>query len=512
MLSKIKTSYILIAIILIGTLLRLWNLTSISLWHDEAFSALLLRYPWAEMMHRIGLDVHPPLYYIILRFWAALFDESLASLRGFSLLFGVATIPMVYALVKKISANQTAALLSAAFVAINPFQIYYVTEARMYTFGTFLVLLLAYLTAVWMENIFTDTRIARMTQIGFVLTGSALLYTHYYLVFSLIAAGILLLGTYLYHYRLNIKKYWSLVWPVFTIGVLYIPWLPTFQYQLNQVSAGYWIPPITFWNVMSVFGQFVTGTDLMYGFEDWKNKLVAILVLTILMTGLLIWKYRSKALLVTVFLIAPFAGSLLFVILAHLKGSTTSVFLVRYFVFTSPFFLITLAWWIAQAQSKFIKALITVSFLVATYYGMNIFLDNNNPETYPGMRAASEVINREAIPGDSIVIATSTELFNFTYYNHTGIHPLIYTPTVSEAHVLPHWAGTALLNDSDLLSDWKNLSVSKDNNLWLIWTNAFGSGKPELPQGFTEVSEQKFDDARPYTGTSIYVTKLITNN
>ena len=60
--SRSKYIKILIAFAL-GTILffQLANLTSISLWHDEAFSALLVQYEdYTEMIDRIRLDVHPP--------------------------------------------------------------------------------------------------------------------------------------------------------------------------------------------------------------------------------------------------------------------------------------------------------------------------------------------------------------------------------------------------------------------------------------------------------------------
>jgi uncharacterized membrane protein len=83
-------NYLPLGIITLSALaVRLYKLTAISLWHDEAFSALLVRYSWSEMIHRIGLDVHPPMYYIFLRFWHYLFGDSLFSLRAFSVLFGL---------------------------------------------------------------------------------------------------------------------------------------------------------------------------------------------------------------------------------------------------------------------------------------------------------------------------------------------------------------------------------------------------------------------------------------
>src|SRR5688572_20559441 len=82
----------LIPIFILGGLLRFYHNTAVALWHDEAFSALYLRYSWGEMMHRIGLDVHPPLYYWVLRIWSYVFGSSLLSLRSLSILFGILTI------------------------------------------------------------------------------------------------------------------------------------------------------------------------------------------------------------------------------------------------------------------------------------------------------------------------------------------------------------------------------------------------------------------------------------
>ena len=99
MINKIKlfvtNNFSLIGITLVGLLFRLYNLTGISLWHDEAFSALLIKYSWSEMMYRIGLDVHPPMYYIFLRIWTDVFGHSLFALRGMSVFFGVAAPPVV---------------------------------------------------------------------------------------------------------------------------------------------------------------------------------------------------------------------------------------------------------------------------------------------------------------------------------------------------------------------------------------------------------------------------------
>jgi len=135
-----KKYWPLVWVLVLGLVLRLYHTFDVSLWHDEAFSALMIRYGWGEMFRRLALDVHPPMYYIFLKFWHAVFGDTIASLRGFSLLFGMLTIWATWLLVKYIFKDAKLALWAAVLVAINPFftfQLQYASEARMYTMGAF---------------------------------------------------------------------------------------------------------------------------------------------------------------------------------------------------------------------------------------------------------------------------------------------------------------------------------------------------------------------------------------
>ncbi|HMQ02066.1 MAG TPA: glycosyltransferase family 39 protein, partial [Candidatus Doudnabacteria bacterium] len=216
-LNFLNKYWILILILVGGLGLRLHNLTKISLWHDEAFSALLIKYPWGEMTYRIGLDVHPPLYYYFLRIWHYAFGHSLFSLRLMSVMFGVGTILVCYAFVKRFFGSTRAALIAAALVAANQFQIQYVTEARMYTMGAFFAILAAYLLGLALnatKNYYINGSGMRPTKLklflfylGFTLAGSALMYTHYYLLFSVAALGLYGMLYLWLTFRWQIKRY-----------------------------------------------------------------------------------------------------------------------------------------------------------------------------------------------------------------------------------------------------------------------------------------------------------------
>ena len=54
----------------------LGNMTRWSVWFDEAFSVYLARFNIAEIVHFTSLDVHPPLYYWLLKGWTVIFGHS----------------------------------------------------------------------------------------------------------------------------------------------------------------------------------------------------------------------------------------------------------------------------------------------------------------------------------------------------------------------------------------------------------------------------------------------------
>ncbi len=508
--------WILLSITTAGLILRLYKITAISLWHDEAFSALLIKYSWGEMTYRIGLDVHPPMYYYFLRIWSYLFGNSLFSLRGMSVLFGVGTIIITYLLVKKIFGSINTALIAATLVALNPFQIQYVTEARMYTMGAFFVVLTAYFLVEALnktKNYYNPNgQIIKPTlrgmigyYIAFAISASLLTYIHYYLLFSV--AGLGLFGIfYLWKiFRWQILHYLWLALSGLGIIILFIPWLKIFLFQYKQVGSGYWIPPINIWSIPS------TLYDLVLRIGDpgkFRMSIIAILILVI------IWKVVKNYLepekwLVLGLFIAPFAGSILFAILAKLQGESSSVYLVRYFLFASPFLLILIALWIQKIKLRGIKQLLLILIIILNLFSVWHYWHKLNVDKKPGMAALSSVINANAQKDHKIFVASSFEFFNYKYYNKSEVKPLLYT---NGAHVedLPHFAGTAILTNDDLVLNFAE-AVETGDTVWMIWTNGFGGSKPVVPTNWTQIDEQGFAEVRPYVGTWVVVTEYKIN-
>jgi len=474
-------------ILVLSALLRFYNNTGLALWHDEAFSALYLRYPWGEMMHRIGLDVHPPLYYWILRLWTSFAGDSLLSLRLVSIIFGVLTVWTGYMLVKAAFGSKKLAGLAAFLIAVNPFQIQYAVEARMYTLGTF---------ALLMANYFLVRALSRDTEyiktkywIGFSLSVTACLYTHYFLLFSVAALGLYFLYDTIATRR--IRNLIPAAGAAIGAAVLYLPWMSTFLEQVSRVQQSYWIPAMDRWSVPGTLWKMV------FGGQGIRHSILAIgAVVSVLLIVYFLRRFRApEKWLIFLGLAVPFLAS----VLVSLK---TNLYLDRSFVFTSLFFTIIIAAALYKIPKFFprwgLVSLLSVMILFAFWKNW-VLLDIHNK---PGMAAAAEVINTNANPPDKIIVGSSFIYFTFKYYNESEIAPLL----ISDRPIrdIPHFSGTAILTDDDLILDLDKFK--KGQTVWLLWTTGFGGSKPALPVNWQQTTERNFADAPGFKG-DIYVTK-----
>jgi hypothetical protein len=122
---------LVLAITVVGALLRMFDIGSKGLWLDEAFSVWMGRQPPSEMLSwLVRIDQHPPLYYLLLHSWMRLGDDA-ATVRAFSALASALTIPVVYFLGRRLAGGKVG-LLGALILALSPFHVRFAQEARMY--------------------------------------------------------------------------------------------------------------------------------------------------------------------------------------------------------------------------------------------------------------------------------------------------------------------------------------------------------------------------------------------
>jgi mannosyltransferase len=483
--------FYLLSILFIAAILRLYNLTAMSLWHDEAFSALLVKYNFGEMMYRIALDVHPPFYYLVLRSWDFFLGNSLFSLRMFSLIFSLLTLLGVYLLIKEFFKDERLALFASLLVAVNPFQIQYAQEARMYTLGTFLIVFSSYFLLKAIRPTGENKKVW-FYWILYILSASAAIYTHYYVFFSIFAQVLFVFFIVLKESKFNPvnfiknKNFKFGLAAYFFIALSYLPWLKTFLKQTGQVQESYWIPQMDIWSIPNTFWKMTTGLSI--DSSKFKYILIGLMIAVLLAVVFFLKEKKQPAKwLIFLSLAVPFLAASVF----SLK---TSVYLDRYFIFVSAFYLIFIAGGILLIKNRFVRKSIALFLILGSLSAFACNWNYLDAKNKSGMAGTAGYLNQEVKPGDKIFVGSSFIYFTFRYYNKTPAQPKLYAPGE-----LSHFSGTALLSEEDIIKDFSQ-EVEKEETVWLLNTTGFGNWQPEVPSNWQKIEEKGFQDIYDYRG------------
>lgn len=97
---RLKTLVAAVLILLLAAFLRFHNLDAQSFWNDEGNSARLSERSLRLILEGTASDIHPPLYYVLLRGWRELVGESEFGLRSLSAFAGLGVAAGTWALGK----------------------------------------------------------------------------------------------------------------------------------------------------------------------------------------------------------------------------------------------------------------------------------------------------------------------------------------------------------------------------------------------------------------------------
>lgn len=237
-----RSRWTLLGILLAAFLVRVVQLDARALWYDEAFAVLYAEKSFAEMWYGTvtqvqgaAADVHPLFYYSLLHGWMSWVGESALAVRFLSVLFGVATVAVVYRLAREWmpSRSDQVALLAAGILALAPFHVAYSQETRMYAQLGFCAALMT------LAYVIVEKTHHRAWWLILVLSGAAMLYTHNLAVFFGAALAVWILIQVLR--GRNLRALLSYSGAGAAILLLWLPWLTLVPSQLGKIQQAYWI-------------------------------------------------------------------------------------------------------------------------------------------------------------------------------------------------------------------------------------------------------------------------------
>jgi len=179
-----RTAAIIAVVTLVSTGVRLYHLAGRSLWMDEAASVYLATMPWWPFLRLLwGYQGNMTLYYLALRTWIH-FGDSEFVVRSLSVLFGILTIPAIYALGRRLF-DRTTGLIAAALLSVHSFHVAFSQEARGYSLLVLLLLLTTYVFIAAMES-----NQKQWKWILFAVAAALCVYTHIFAVLVLAAHAL----------------------------------------------------------------------------------------------------------------------------------------------------------------------------------------------------------------------------------------------------------------------------------------------------------------------------------
>lgn len=241
--SAIRNLFVLLLILVLAAFLRFYLLDGQSFWNDEGNSARIAERSLQLIIEGAAGDIHPPLYYYLLHVWRGIFGSGEVALRSLSAVLGVLLVGLTFLIGRKVF-SAGVGLLAAFLVTINPFQIYYSQEARMYmllaVIGAAATFFLLRLLEDWSlrDRGSVDQGSGRW-RLPFVIDHLSLVilyalgfYTHYAFPFILVTHFlIVLVWTLVTRTRWHYFIFW--IGLVAAAGVLFLPWLPIAWRQIT---------------------------------------------------------------------------------------------------------------------------------------------------------------------------------------------------------------------------------------------------------------------------------------
>ena len=484
-------------ILLLASAVRFYGFTTSAVWCDEGSSLMLSDYPLAEIWLHASHDVHPPLYFMLLHGWMALFGDSLVSIRTLSVLPGIATVWLGIWLVRLI-ATQRAALLAGFLLALLPTAVRYSQEVRMYSLMGLWLIGATIALVYWVKAPHKHRYL-----VSYTVLMAAAFYTHYFTVFCVIAHWLYLLLNGRSTGWLIKRRAWWLA--NVAIVLLFLPWLPglldLLQHMGELKSGGDvdWEPAVDARSLPAMTWQFLIQDE-----GDSLSWPLFWLVPLALLGGAVWMAVRDSTphkftTLIVIYTLLP-------ILAIYAVSFVSPLFIERYVMFAA----LGLPLLVAIAADRLLthKRTLAIAFLTLFAGTEVVGLRSNFSNDADHFDRLVERVNQQFLPGDRIVVSDLFWYFSYVYYNKTGFEPMLYTPPMdSGASGRPNNYGFGTLVNADgakIYVDRLADLPAGTGRVWLISSKVQPDDFGPIPTGWHKAQDLTVDD----TQARLYLTCL----
>lgn len=395
-----KIKLILAGILLIGLLLRSYNLSGESLSVDEGVSVWLAQAGQIHILENRAVNFHTPLYFIILHYWVILFGISEFSSRFLSVVLGFFALIMAFKLGSLIFDKETG-ILNSLFLGVSTFHIYHSQSVRMYSLLTLLTLLSFY----FFIKILKKWDFALL--VGYLLSSVFLIYTHYSGFFVIFVQNIFLIFTRLLSKdsKFSFRKWFILY---FVLIILFIPWI---RFVLSKINLKIFIDELSrrqeyifLWYFRLPVRSINTITD---SFFKWSSQTEVLLLIYLISIFLAIsYRYIKMVSLLLIWLFVPIA--LLFLLYSPARYQP------QYSTVASLAFYLLAAKGITNIGNKSLKMIVIAVVIIFSCLGLIKYYTLPRNAKW---KEAAAYIDTNAKPGEMLLFLNERSVHVFDYYS-----------------------------------------------------------------------------------------------
>jgi mannosyltransferase len=445
--STTSSAWLLALITIAAAVLRFHNIVAKSFWLDEGISVQIARLPWPQFFSELRhLEANMALYYLLLHFWLAL-GSTEGLIRALSVLFSLATLPVLYALGARLF-GRGAGLLAAWLLAVNAFHIRYAQEARSYSLLVFLAVVATWLLVRNLQ----EPSLACWW--GYALTCALAAYSHFF--------GVLIVPAHVLSLAFLPRE--DVPWKDFLRSLAKFSGLvlPLAIFLLETKTKLSWLPKpgvgtvVRFFFMMAgndgvrllMFDGAALGLALVGGWHAWRKS----------GRSLDAWGY----VLVFSWLFVPVGITLI--------GSLVSpMFFGRFLIPCLPALILIVSAGISRLRPQALGWLLCLMVSAASLWGANSYYRQDFDLDRENWRQATSFVLDHAQPGDDIFFYAGAGRIPFEYYRSLR-NPAPPWPRPLETQII---ADAMFGSEADSLRNVR----PPGNRVWLVlsyYTNSSG--------------------------------------
>jgi uncharacterized membrane protein len=469
--SGARVGGLLIAVIVAGVLLvaiAFRFVTKSDLWLDEALTVNIAHAPLSDLVDLLKRDGAPPLYYLLLHGWMAIFGTGDVAVRALSGVLGILSLPLAYFAGARLGGTDPVrrrwiAWSAVLIVASSPYAIRYSNEARMYMLA--MVLVLAGYLLLW--RAVEKPTIGRLIPVALV-TG-ALLYTQYWAFFLVGVVGVTQLWLVWRRKGEERRTALRVLLAIAVGGLLFVPWLPTFAYQMKHTGTPWDSPTSPPTNAALGVIDFAGGRMI----EGWT------LVLPLVLLAIIALVARARGAFQMDVDLRTFAGvrwEWLVGVLTLFGGLSLSFFAgsgfqSRYAAVMYPFFALAAAFGIIVLGDKRVRYGVLTFVVIVGFVGGVRNVVTNRTQAHE----VADQITAVAQPGDVVAYCPDQLGPDVSRLLPADLGVKQYTFPKFESPKFVDWVDYADRNAAASPDDFAKgiLERAGDHRVWYVWSTGY---------------------------------------